>query len=128
MSARIRTDVGSRPTDRQILRKYCYVNMYVAERHLIGETRVAGHHPHVSPGCNSLKTPQGETRRIFSLSRDVVVRDDEGMLPAVVGYLYVTNERPCEIASLHDVASPSEFIVRVRIIYVRQKNTHTHRI
>jgi len=98
--------------------------MCVAERHLIGETRVAGHHPHVSPGCDSLKMPQGETRRLFSLSRDiVVVRDDEGMLPAVVGYLYVTNERPCEIASLHDIASSSEFIVRVRIIYVRQK-TH----
>jgi len=126
MSARVRTDVGSRPTNRQILWKYCYLREHVCCRasSYRGNAR-GGPSPARFAGMQLAENASGrDPEDLLSLSRDIiVVRDDEGMLPAVVGYLYVTNEWPCEIASLHDIASSSEFIVRVRIIYVRQK-TH----
>ena len=126
MSARVRTDVGSRPTNRQILWKYCYLREHVCCRasSYRGNAR-GGPSPARFAGMQLAENASGrDPEDLLFLSRDIiVVRDDEGMLPAVVGYLYVTNEWPCEIASLHDIASSSEFIVRVRIIYVRQK-TH----
>lgn len=127
-SARTRETCDLRSRARELVKQILSFTWTCVLPRVISSGKRARGLPHVSPGCNSPKTPRGRLGALGgSLAlypRGVAVQDDGGMLPTVVGYLYITNERPCEIASLHD-DTPSLPRANLSLVYayVRRRRT-----